>query len=362
MRIYLVSRNISNARVKMVEYLDESPFVKFQPNTIIRTQGYYGNDQQFVYEWKTDRLGFKNSAIMAKKDRVDIVALGNSFTEGMGVATENTWPSLLINSGYSVYNLGVQGYAPTQLEGSLRKYGLQLNPQYIIIGYCASTFKREKAFFDQGKAIQNKEFTGGIQSIVNVELRNEIRSQARYVSSAFYMLARSIILNLMLYHRLAQSVQNIEIHKGYKAYKSEILFVASKTEMMEEIEKNSPEWKSTLLAFDNIIKMAEKIDAKVILLYLPRRGGIYYKAATGKELPESYFEKIEAQFLKQYAERMHITFLNPSERLRTYVENLPIDDMVVLQLPYLEIDGHMSCKGHELVAQEVFEYLKNAVE
>ena len=67
----------------------------------------------------------------------------------MGVAIEKVWPSLLMLKGYSAYNLGVQGYAPVQLLGSLKKYGIQLKPNYIIIGYTAYTYSREQTFFDE---------------------------------------------------------------------------------------------------------------------------------------------------------------------------------------------------------------------
>lgn len=339
----------------MVEYLNESPFVKFKPNTIIRSQGYSRTKQQFVYEWKTDNLGFKNLDIVSSKGKVDIVAVGDSFTEGMGVATEKTWPSILTANGYLTYNLGVQGYAPIQFEGSLRKYGLQLKPKYIIIGYYSLTFGREQAFFDKNKAIRNKQFAGAIQSIVNAELRHEIRSQAKYVVSATYLFARSIVLYQL---RNSKIRRNTGVKDIYKKCADEIWAVGSSTFFIDEINKGSPEWKSTLFAFDNIIEMARQINAKVILMYLPHRGVIYYKAATGKNLPDRYFEKFEAYLLKQYAQKNNITFLDPSERLIKYMANL-VDVATVSDLPYLELDGHMSNRGYELVADEVLDYLQN---
>ena len=149
---HISSKDVSEIRKNKVEYLNESPYVKFKANTIVTSQGWRGSRDQFVYEWKTDKNGFKNLDKISNLRRVDIVALGNSFTEGMGVAIEKVWPSLLMEKGYSAYNLGVQGYAPIQLLGSLKKYGIQLKPNYIIIGYTAYTYGREQIFFDEKKS------------------------------------------------------------------------------------------------------------------------------------------------------------------------------------------------------------------
>ena len=192
---HLSSKDIDDIRKAKVEYLDESPYVKFKADTIITSQGWRGTRDQFVYDWKTDKNGFKNLDKISNLRSVDIVALGNSFTEGMGVAIEKVWPSLLMTKGYSAYNLGVQGYAPIQLLGSLKKYGIQLKPNYIIIGYTAHTYGREQIFFDEKKAIEEKRFTGGIQSVVNAEQANnigEIKIQARYIFSALWLITKKV--------------------------------------------------------------------------------------------------------------------------------------------------------------------------
>lgn len=359
-RNYLATEDITEVRSKVVEYLNESPFVKFQPNTIVSSQGYRGSNQQFVYEWKTDKMGFKNLVALANKEQVYIVAVGDSFTEGAGVATEKTWASILTANGYSTYNLGVQGYAPTQLEGSLRKYGLKMKPKYIIIGYCAKTYGRENAFFNKEQAIQNKQFVGGIQSIVAAELRgDEIRNLAKYVVSAAYLWIRGMAINLIQSLKVSSFLAGGEsISVLYRPYRGEILRVGSRTSMMKEIESGSKEWKSALSAFSNIITMAKDIDAKVLLLYLPHRGEIYYESATGKALPKRYFAKVEAHLLKQYADKNNISFLDLSRRFRSCVNALP-NDTSASELPYLQIDGHMSNRGHEIVVKEIVDYLKS---
>jgi len=356
---HLSSKDIDDIRKAKVEYLDESPYVKFKADTIIISQGWRGTRDQFVYDWKTDKNGFKNLDKISNLRSVDIVALGNSFTEGMGVAIEKVWPSLLMTKGYSAYNLGVQGYAPIQLLGSLKKYGIQLKPNYIIIGYTAHTYGREQIFFDEKKAIEEKRFTGGIQSVVNAEQANnigEIKIQARYIFSALWLITKKVRYNIK---NFVNRLSNLDItlsDKKFNLYKNEVLSI-KKNVANELILSNSNNWQSTLKAFKQIIDISDSIDAKVILLTFPPRSVVYFERATGKKLPKTYSELIEIKLLQEFANENKILFINPKNRLINYVNNLE-SNFDVKALPYLEIDAHLSNIGHELIAEEILKIVK----
>ncbi len=347
---YLSLEDFDKMRESKVEYLNESPYVKFKANTTIRSQHWRGSEDQFVYEWKTDKNGFKNLEEISNLDKVDIVALGNSFTEGMGVTTEKVWTSLLTLKGFSTYNLGVQGYAPIQLLGSLKKYGVQLRPNYVIIGYMLGTYDREQAFFDKKKVIEEKVFTGGIQSIA----RQEIRTQARYIFSALWLMTKETrFYTKNFIHEFFDNT--ILSDQKFNLYKKEIMFL-KKTNISELALSNSDTWKSTLNSFEKIIDISYSIPAKVILLTFPDRRIVYFGRATGKELPENYSEKIELKLLREFANENKILFINLDNKLIDYVNNLENNFNVKL-LPYLEIDGHLSNIGHEIVAEEIMEVI-----
>ncbi|MGC3966069.1 MAG: hypothetical protein QM775_01465 [Pirellulales bacterium] len=87
--------DVERQRGQVVEYLPHAPFAKPKPDVVIRVPGYYGPPEQFEYEWRTDRRGFKNLPALAAKESFTAVAVGDSFTEGMGVRTEQTWASRL---------------------------------------------------------------------------------------------------------------------------------------------------------------------------------------------------------------------------------------------------------------------------
>ena len=193
--------NKEGKNVEVVEYLDASPFIKFKPNVKVRiTTLYRGTTEQFQYSWITDSKGFKNKNSIAKLSTVDVVAIGDSFTEGMGVSIDDTLPSILSSKGYLTYNLGVQGYSPSQMLGSLKKYGIGLKPKFIVALYKMDTYHREKFFFDE----KNISYTGGVGDIEAAQINPEIRNQAKFIFSALWLMTKNlrwIVINRFKYNK-----------------------------------------------------------------------------------------------------------------------------------------------------------------
>ena len=85
--------NLNRDRAEAVELLNSLPYVKLKGNTQIHSDLFRGDD--FVYDWTTDHRGFKNSPDVARRTEFFAVAVGDSFTEAMGVPLEETWTSML---------------------------------------------------------------------------------------------------------------------------------------------------------------------------------------------------------------------------------------------------------------------------
>ena len=78
----------------------------------------------------TDARGFRNASDLKQ---YDIVALGDSFTEGSRVSDAQAWPVRFAQlSGRSVCNLGMSGYAPQHYLAALREVGFPLKPRGVI--------------------------------------------------------------------------------------------------------------------------------------------------------------------------------------------------------------------------------------
>ncbi|MFQ5461383.1 MAG: SGNH/GDSL hydrolase family protein [Phycisphaerae bacterium] len=92
----------------------------------------------------TDENGYRNRSV---PDCCDIIVLGDSFAEGSSVSDEHVWPVLLAReTGLSVYNLGMSGYAPMHYLASLTEHGLALHPKIVLCGlYEGNDFRSSKS-------------------------------------------------------------------------------------------------------------------------------------------------------------------------------------------------------------------------
>ncbi len=78
-----------------------------------------------------DSWGFRNEAV---PEQVDIVAIGDSQTYGVGASRDRAWPQTLARlSGRSVYNMGLGYYGPAQYW-VLTGEALELSPEIIVVG------------------------------------------------------------------------------------------------------------------------------------------------------------------------------------------------------------------------------------
>jgi lysophospholipase L1-like esterase len=85
------------------------------------------------FAFHTDEEGFRNRTV---RDRVDIAALGDSFTDAMTMAAEASWPSRLEHAtGRSVQNYGTAGFGPQQELLVLKDFVAAHRPRLVILAY-----------------------------------------------------------------------------------------------------------------------------------------------------------------------------------------------------------------------------------
>jgi lysophospholipase L1-like esterase len=120
-------------------YLNEDGFILHVPNR----EGEYRRDD-FRARVRINSTGFRGDefAIPKPAGTFRIVALGDSFAEGMQVHDEETFAALLEASlttperPVEVANLGVSGYGTSQELALLRVFGPRLEPDLVIVFFC----------------------------------------------------------------------------------------------------------------------------------------------------------------------------------------------------------------------------------
>ncbi len=95
-------------------------------------------------EWDND--GFRVPAQISTN--YNIIALGDSYTEGSGVALP--WSDILAQElDEPVRNLGYRGYGPQEYTIVMEEYGVAENPDVVVIGFFGGNDISNAATFDE---------------------------------------------------------------------------------------------------------------------------------------------------------------------------------------------------------------------
>ncbi len=385
-RNLVMNQNLDELRSKIVEYLPRSPYVKPAPNVSFIIPGYYGPADGFEYQFVADQRGFKNLREIASRSQFDVVAVGDSFTEGLGVSAQQTYVTNLTRRGLSAYSLGIQGYAPAQMAGAFREFGLALKPKYVVVGYLANIYHRDKFFRENQKNLEEvAEVPGAVGRLIErdriagkvVYIKTKegysypvtIKQQYRFLPTALIALASEYVyfyryfdlkkgvgdLHLDVRFNLRENIKSDDLFvlPQLAAYKAEALNALNRILREEDLARD-PNWQSTLGDFQQIIEDARKIGAKVILVMFHTRDGIYYEAGTGRRLPADFVEKSEVKLLREFAKRQQVEFLDTQTSFMNYIGRLNKEAPLSV-MPYLKVDAHPSPVGHKLIADLIFE-------
>ena len=339
-----VTKNINS-----VEFLEHLPYVKFKPNVIVKSQGKRGID--FTYEWLTDELGVKNTTHQTFLDtHFDFIALGDSFTEAMGVKVDDTWTSKIAKkSKYKIYNAGVQGYSASQMKATYEELKNKLSHDGIIIGALPTIFSREMVFTEKDQTRkplllkvyhlfnqQGSFGVGGIRSIAvtrskaNSFLVQFLRSTAKMLKDNKTKTTGMLKDN---------NIENLNAKDHLSKYKSEIPSSYPTTQYLTDNQN----WNLYTKNIIELSKIATEIGKKVILIQYPHRREIYFNS---KQLGIN-----------------NISEMNYYLELELLRKTLPKEIIILDMYPYIkkdwdenneylyfEKDGHMNERGQELIA------------
>jgi len=330
--------NIIKAYKPPVEYLENNPYFKFSPNKIISSQFERGKD--FEYSWISDELGYKNYPGVKKNNNFYLLALGDSFTEGMGVKIEDTWPFLLEKkSQKKIFNAGVQGYAPSQFKGTLDILKNEINFEGIIIGHLSDIFEREKNFITRPLKA-----TGGIEWIRVSRDNNVVVVQIiKKISDSFKVFYTENKKYNNEYVSLNYET-NLKI-KNEKLIKKYISEIKKKTSIEQLLLKDN-NWKITVNSYRLIADWCNKNNKKLFLVFLPPRYTVYFN------IKNSQFD-IEKNIITDELKNFNIIIIDTLDVLKNFTKSASIEN-----LPYLMFDGHLSKYGNKVIANEISNYLK----
>ena len=139
------------------------------------------------FAFHTDAEGFRNAAV---RDRIDIAALGDSFTDAMTMAGEASWPARLEGLiGVPVQNYGTAGFGPQQELLVLKDYVASHRPHTVVLAFFAGNDIFDAEAFDtfqrSGGTIKRPQQGWRIKDVVS-------RADSWFVVSAVRAARRSL--------------------------------------------------------------------------------------------------------------------------------------------------------------------------
>ena len=124
-----VYKSVSNSKeVVPTVPLQKTEYKLFPLAGISKKNTLFCNETGNYIFYQSDRYGFRNEDKNWDK-KIDAVLLGDSFAHG---ACVNKGISENLNKKINLINLGYQGNGPLKMYASLKEYGENLNPKYII--------------------------------------------------------------------------------------------------------------------------------------------------------------------------------------------------------------------------------------
>lgn len=277
---------------------------------------------------KLGQAGFRGSPL---QNPVWGIALGDSFTFGLGVEHDSTWVAQLAKlTRKEIVNLGVPGWGPQQYTRALERYGAPLKPKVVWYALYRNDLQ-DVLLFDQwsrkppyGQRIQN--FLG-LHSIV-------------------YNFFRSLVGSV------TPGAETIVLENSLK-FNSKVL----KHGLLTDRNSFNSAWSIMKREISLAIDYSHAINAIFVLLYLPSKEEVHWESIKRRGIDLGSFD-------------------HDIEMLRSHVLNFcKLREISCLDLTlgfrfkaaagmklYYSDDSHWNEAGNRLAADEIHRFIRNHAE
>jgi len=310
---------------------------KAKPNNLRSMHNFWEEGGGANVAINTDQYGFRNR----NKDYAesDIYFFGDSFTWGLFLEQEKTFPSL-VEAGLeqSVINLGIPGYGIEQYEILFRNWLIKYQPKIAILSLYSNDFKNLNS---------------------SEELKNfyELSGVNKYESLAWYK--KTFLYQLLGFYKETRNKSNNQSdgkmsEKGFFFYNPERLGlegyymggIGVSSDYLTSTAKTQVE--SGIL---RLIEIANSTNTQLFIFLIPTKESANIKEYI-KLFPSGIdyldIEHNAYQQLCQLAKSKNTVCVDLTEAFRHHSENEKL---------YFDIDSHWNVAGHKLAAQLIMETL-----
>jgi len=253
------------------------------------------------------------------------VAVGDSFTFGLGVNQEATWIAQLAKlSRHDIINLGVPGWGPQQYTRTLEQYGFRLKPKIVFYGLFSND-------------------VGNVTAFANHE------GHFNDFSMREFLRLNSVTFNL--FRRLQRAkiaVEDIELADLGLHFSSASL----KGRVAADSARFTRGWPLTRQQIETAYSESQRSNATFVLLYFPSKEEVYWKAIKEKSKSLEPLDDRIDQLRKTTMEFCHsrgLFCIDLTPALKTRADQG--------QKVYFSADSHWNDAGNRIVADEIYKRL-----
>lgn len=341
-----------------------------------------------------DQNGFRNEKSLNK---VDIVALGDSLTEGFNAEINNAWPQALsAMSGKTVYNMGFGGYGPAQYY-FLTDAAVKLNPDIIVVGFYLGN-DLINAFDvvynnENWKIFRDNSFSYEKNDTVNNAADDVLMMQFGYVpsfwqykilkvrlwlreNSRLYSFLGDSSINLREKLKIADKTETVSDNiEKYLANNKKIGFVYNSGDIktilninyrLESVDignkKTNEGYRITKDIFSQLNKKIEGENKKLVIAIIPTKEfiyGEYFKKQDIKIDVDQLFwillaneSKLKEDFLN-FCEYNNISCVDTASGMVSSLQNN-------IKIFSETTESHPTGEGYQAIAKVIFNYLKQS--
>jgi len=141
----------SGSSEREVEYTQFDPEIGWVSRPGVRVEDLFGPGLDLA----TNAAGARGSQVLAREvppGKLRVVCVGDSFTQGYGVADDQTWPHALgaLDSRLEVVNLGQRGYGIDQAWLWYLRKAAELEHDLVVLAFIADDWRRVRLARYQG--------------------------------------------------------------------------------------------------------------------------------------------------------------------------------------------------------------------
>ena len=288
--------------------------------------------EDFNVEVRTNPQGMRDEPLTSAMGRnVRIAAAGDSYTFGIGVESDETWPEQLesrLEGGpdgrsATVLNLGVPGYSARQIRLYLEEVWPEFEPQLAIVGLYMSSYWRVRSpyvltggtLISEGRA-RSVEVTPSGNRVITPFRSGPFRSADVWIKERFHLLAHLLHAPRTIKRWIVSRTQRRGAAQLREAYQPVI---------------------------DELIQLHRFVLGK---------GGQLIVLAINRQEPDGTFSDDQAiynEILASFCRTQGIPFVDPLPRLREIALGRPL-----FRFP---TDLHWSEAAHRVAAEMIHEEL-----